>query len=91
MKDDGSGLIIGNEFTTVEVRKIRTRNGERLEILSRRSGQKIHLDPLELESLTWQDAMTFSRLLETPSGPGDSTESRSLSDLLMPNGDIHHH
>jgi hypothetical protein len=90
MKEDGPGLTIGNEFTTIEVRKIRTRNGERLEILSRRLGLRIHLDPLELESLTWQDASTFSRLLETPSGPADITESRSLSDLLMPNGDVHH-
>lgn len=89
MKEDGPALTIANEFTTIEVRKIRTRNGERLEILSRRLGLRIHLDSLELESLTWQDATTFSRLLEMPSGPGDITESRSLSDLLVPHGDTH--
>jgi hypothetical protein len=90
MNDNGSWLIIGNEFTTIKVRKSQTRNGERLEIFSPRLGHSIRLDPLALESLTWQDQSTFSRLLETPFGPGFSTESRCLSDLLMPNGDGRH-
>jgi hypothetical protein len=90
MRDDASSLTVANEFTTIEVRKIRTRNGERLEIFSPRLGQRIRLDPLELESLTWQTETTFSRLLETPYGPGDATETRSLSDLLILDGDIPH-
>lgn len=75
-------LTVANEFTTVEVRKRRTRNGERLEISSPSLGRRILLDALELESLTWQDATTFSTLLETPYGPEDDTAGRPLSDLL---------
>lgn len=80
MSDDP--LVVGNEFTQVEVRKRRTRNGERLEIASPGLGRSILLDPLELESLTWQDATLFSTLLATPYGPEDEPRARSLSDLL---------
>ena len=75
-------LVVANEFTQVEVRKRRTRNGERLEIVSPNLGRSILLDPLELESLTWQDAALFSTLLVTPYGPEDEPRARSLSDLL---------
>jgi hypothetical protein len=75
-------LVVANEFTQVEVRKRRTRNGERLEIVSPALGRSILLDPLELESLTWQDATLFSALLATPYGPEDEPAARSLSDLL---------
>ncbi|MGH2663873.1 MAG: dihydrodiol dehydrogenase [Actinomycetota bacterium] len=87
MTEKDSWVTISNEFTTIRVRKNRTRNGERLEIISPKLGHAILLDPLELESLTWQDETTFSRLLETPYGPGDPTDTRSLSDLLSMNGD----
>jgi hypothetical protein len=66
--DEGS-LELANEFADVRVRKIHTRNGVRLEIAAPRSGRAIRLCPLELESLTWQDAETFSRFLATPRGP----------------------
>jgi hypothetical protein len=58
-----------NEFATVRVRKVETRNGTRLEISSQRLGYTIQLDAMALESLTWQPMETFSRLLETPLGP----------------------
>jgi hypothetical protein len=87
MRPDDGWLTISNEFTTIKVRKRLTRNGERLEIASPKLGQVIHLDPLELESLTWQDASTFSRLLETPYGP-DDTEGRALSDLVVLEGGV---
>jgi hypothetical protein len=79
---EGAEISVANEFTGVRVRKRRTRNGERLEISSPNLGRAILLDPLELESLTWQDAGLFSKLLETPYGPEDDTEGRPLSDLL---------
>jgi hypothetical protein len=66
----GEPIEIANEFAFVRVRKVLTRNGERLEIESPKLGYSIHLDPLELESLTWQPKETFSRFLETPYGPG---------------------
>lgn len=68
----GEPIQISNEFATIRVRKVQTRNGERLEIHSPRLGYSIRLDPLELESLTWQTSETFSKLLETPYGPEGS-------------------
>ncbi len=66
---------IGNEFTTVTIRHVVTPNGGRLEIESPKLGKSIRLDPLELESLTWQTVDTFSKFLESPFGPdGDKLE-----------------
>jgi hypothetical protein len=62
-------LEIGNEFAFVRVRKVFTRNGERLHIQAPKMDFEILLDPIELESLTWQSHDTFSRFLETPFGP----------------------
>lgn len=64
-------IKVTNEFATVTVKKVRTRNGTRLEISSPRLGCSIQLDALALESLTWQPMDTFSRFLETPFGPTD--------------------
>lgn len=62
---------IANEFATVTVRRVETRNGVRLRIESSRLQRSIDLDPLELESLTWQSHEFFSRLLAEPFGPED--------------------
>jgi len=67
-------LRIGNEFAQVEVRKVYTRNGERLEIRSPRLGRAIQLDALVLESLTWQDPAGFSEWLREPFGPNRPME-----------------
>lgn len=61
--------VIANEFAEVLVRRVRTRNGVRLEIRSPRMDRSIRLDALELESLTWQDPEVFSGFLEDPFGP----------------------
>ncbi len=61
-------IQIANEFAAVQVRKVRTRNGERLEIASTRLGHSVRLDALELESLTWQSPDFFSQLLSKPFG-----------------------
>ena len=66
---EGAPLVVGNEFAEVRVTKVQTRNGVRLLVESPKSGQWITLDPLELESLTWQEPEFFSRLLATPFGP----------------------
>ena len=65
----GETIEIGNEFAFVRLRKIWTRNGERLELEAPKLGYRIRLDPLELESITWQTTETFSKFLETPFGP----------------------
>ena len=76
--DDVDGeLVVQNEFTSVRVRKIRTRNGERLEISSFRVPHTIRLDALVLESLTWRDVLELGAGLETPFGPGGNATPRS--------------
>ena len=55
-------LTISNEFGQVDVRKVATRNGERLEVRDRETGSAIRLDALELESLTWVDNERFEEL-----------------------------
>jgi hypothetical protein len=65
----GEEIEIANEFALVRVRKVLTRNGERLEIAAPKLGYVIRLDAIELESVTWQTTDTFSKFLETPFGP----------------------
>lgn len=65
----GEPIVVANEFAEVVVRKVRTRNGVRLEIRSPKLDYMVRLDALELESLSWQPVETFSRFLETPWGP----------------------
>jgi hypothetical protein len=65
----GDSVEIGNEFSLVRIRKVLTRNGERLEIVSAKLGSGIRLDAIELESISWQPHETFTRFLETPFGP----------------------
>lgn len=66
---DGDGLVrvgeefgIGNEFTGVLVRKVWSKQGERLEIRVPRDGRRILLDAMQLEILTSQDPDRFSEL-----------------------------
>ena len=66
---DGPVIELGNEFASVVVRKVRTRNGERLLISAPKRDTGILLCPLELESLTWQTPETFSAFLAEPFGP----------------------
>jgi hypothetical protein len=65
----GDAITIANEFAEVRVVRIDTRNGSRLLIESPKSGQWVSLDPLELESLTWQNTATFSAMIGNPFGP----------------------
>ena len=55
---------IANEFAYVHVRKVHTRNGERLEIRSPRHDRLIRLDPLELEAVSGLGSDELARLLE---------------------------
>ena len=65
-------IELRNEFASVVVEVVRTRNGERLRIASPRLQREILLDPVELESLTWQDHEVFAAFLQTPFGPEDA-------------------
>ncbi|MDF1606516.1 hypothetical protein [Nocardioides sp. YIM 152315] len=66
---EGDVVTVGNEFAEVRVSKVLTRNGARLLVESPKSGQWITLDPLELESLTWQNTATFSAMVGNPFAP----------------------
>ena len=57
---------ISNESATALVRKVRTGNGVRLEVYSPKVDKRVYLDPLLLDSLTWQTPETFSNTLEDP-------------------------
>lgn len=65
----GEAIVIANEFSEIHVVRVETRNGSRLMIESPKSGQWVTLDPLELESLTWQGIATFSAMVGNPFGP----------------------
>jgi len=65
---------LANEYAMVTVRKVYTGNGVRLEIVAPRLGRGIRLDPVELETLTWQSHETFSQWLRTPFGPEPEAE-----------------
>jgi hypothetical protein len=67
-------IELANEYTAVQVRVVQGRNGVRLEIVAPRLGRGIRLDPLQLESLTWQPPETFSEFLRTPFGPEPERE-----------------
>ena len=71
LRVDGPDILIANEFAEVRLRKVLTRNGERLEISAPRRGRSILLDAVELESLTWQPKETFSAFLTGSVGPPD--------------------
>jgi hypothetical protein len=53
---------IGNEFTGVLFRKVRTNNGERLQLFVPKRGYSALLDPMQLEIVAAQDPEAFSEL-----------------------------
>ncbi|MBV9449238.1 MAG: hypothetical protein JO345_25395 [Streptosporangiaceae bacterium] len=65
MSAEDEPIIIANEFVDVEVRRVRTRNGVRLEIHSPRRGTTIRLDAMVLDALTWQQPEVFSEMLRS--------------------------
>ena len=67
---DGAPIVIGNEFVDVEVRRVHTRNGVRLEIYSPRRGTSVRLDAMVLDALTWQSPEVFSDLLRSETDRG---------------------
>lgn len=69
IEPDSDWIEIGNEFANVLVRRVRTRNGSRLEIRSPKRELSVFLDATLLDALTWQTADSMSLLLETPLEP----------------------
>lgn len=79
----GEQFIIANEFAAVSVRKVLTRNGERLEIQSISHDRSIMLDAIALEALTWSSALEVGKNLETPLGPDPTLQEPTHP--LLPN------
>jgi hypothetical protein len=79
MEDDYTE--ISNESAIALVRKVRTRNGVRLEIYSPETDRRVYLDPLLIESLSWQTAETFSDTLQDPpeNSHAEEVEERRVS------------
>jgi hypothetical protein len=61
---DESVIRFTSDTNPIEIQKIKTRNGSRIEIMAIESGKSIKLDPIELESLTWQDEADLARMLQ---------------------------
>lgn len=59
----GETVSLDDRHTTVEIRKVFTPAGERLEIEAPNRGYRIRLDAMELEALSWQDHDTFEEFL----------------------------
>ncbi|MGJ3508175.1 hypothetical protein [Enemella sp. A6] len=69
--DDVDGpIVISNEFADVVVRRVKTRNGTRLEIASPRRGARIHLDAVALDCLSYSEPELITSLLSH--NPGTS-------------------
>jgi hypothetical protein len=62
--EKGEWQGVGNEFTGAQVRKVWTRNGERLQIFIPQRGSSILLDAMQLEIIAAQDASQFTKLFE---------------------------
>jgi hypothetical protein len=58
----GESFGIANEFTGVVVRKVRTRNGERLELTTPKYGHRTLLDAMQLEIISTLTPEKFNEL-----------------------------
>lgn len=70
----GERFGIGNEFTGVQVRKVWTRQGERLELFVPKMGSRILLDAMQLEIIAAQDPEKFSTLFAIQLGSDEKKE-----------------
>lgn len=86
-QDPTEGFVVANEFAVVSLRKVRTRNGERLEIRSLGHDQSVLLDAIALEALTWSNPLEVGQGLETPFGPdpSDPVQNRHGAPAPAPN------
>ncbi|GAA4738301.1 hypothetical protein GCM10023350_23090 [Nocardioides endophyticus] len=72
-QDLPGAMVLTSEFASVRVSADTEANGPRLRIENRQNGMVIHLDPLELASLTWLRHMDLGPFLD-PSRTGWSSE-----------------
>jgi hypothetical protein len=75
----GDPIAIANEFTGVVVRKVLTRNGERLEVTVPKSGSRILLDAMQLEIISTLTHETFTELIARRLGSHEVPDSQDVS------------
>jgi hypothetical protein len=75
-------IVIANEFTHVEVRRLDTHNGSRLLISAPKTGRWITLDALEIEALTRQNPRTLAAMVGNSDGPLLPDEQEGGDDRL---------
>jgi len=73
-------LVLTNEFASVTVVLDSRGNGPRLRIVNRHNGRAVHLDPLELASLTWLTHASLGPFLD-PSQTGWGCNQGAQDDL----------
>ena len=71
--DDGFSIV--NEFAGVTIRKVQTRNGQRLEIQAPLKELVVRLDAVVLEAMTHQTPEDFSVLLGVELDEGSPSEN----------------
>lgn len=59
----GEPIGIANEFTGVVIRKMLTRNGERLEVTTPKSGHRVLLDAMQLEIISTLTPDAFTEMI----------------------------
>ncbi|MGA7835807.1 MAG: hypothetical protein WCA31_11430 [Acidimicrobiales bacterium] len=60
--ETGESIGVANEFTGVVVRKVLTRNGERLELTTPKFGYRVLLDAMQLEIISTLTPEKFNEL-----------------------------
>ncbi|OBK41775.1 dihydrodiol dehydrogenase [Mycobacterium kubicae] len=78
----GEPLVVANEFTEVQLRRVDTRNGSRLLITAPKSGQWISLDALEVEALTRQNTRTLAAMVGNTHAPLLPDEPEASDDRM---------
>ncbi len=69
----GEWFGIGNEFTGAQVRKVLTRNGERLQLHVPAKHYDVLLDAMQLEIIAAQDPEQFSWLFQRRFGSDEAS------------------
>lgn len=72
----GEPIGIANEFTGVVVQKVQTRNGERLEVTTPKSGYRVLLDAMQLEIVSTLKPEDFTELIARKLGSHDEGGAR---------------
>lgn len=80
-------FALDHDSSTVRLRTVRTRNGIRLEVSSPRTCRITRLDPVILESLTWQTPETFRGMMDAsdrPKAPPQENAQPKVESLQLP-------